>query len=315
MQYQTTVPVDPGSPKISYESELVLLGSCFVEHMGNKLEHFNFRSHTNPFGVIFNPWSQAALLERAVNGRLFTAEDAFFANGRWHSFEVHSRCSHPDKEQFIEGLNHGVITLQQKLRSATHVVFTYGTSWVYRHLEADRIAANCHKQPQRYFEKELLDVEEIVLQLEKADHLIKSVNAACSVIATVSPVRHIKDGMVENQRSKAHLITALHNFLERTPSWHYFPSYELVMDELRDYRFYADDMIHPSGMAVEVVWSRFQEAWIDQEVKGVMKSVDRIRKALQHRPFDPDGEAHQQFMEKVEKEKRQLLEKYPFMTF
>lgn len=315
MQLQTSVPVESQEPKINYESDLVLMGSCFVENMGGKMKYYNFKSLTNPFGIVFNPWSLVNLLERAVNQRMFSLKDIFFANGRWHSYEVHSVCSHPEQEVFLQDLNRQVKELHAKIKEASHIVLTLGTSWVYRHKETDRVVANCHKQPGQLFEKELLDIEEIVLQLEKADHLLKGVNPDSKLIATVSPVRHVKDGLAENQRSKAHLIAGLHQFLQNAASWSYFPSYEILMDELRDYRFYAGDMLHPSPLAVDIIWSRFKDAWVDEKAEEVMLKVDRIRKALQHRPFDPEGEAHQRFLAKMAREKAALLSAYPHMNF
>lgn len=315
MKLQTPVPVERQEPALNYHSEVVLLGSCFVEHIGEKLEYFNFPSLANPFGVIFNPYSIANLIDRAVNRRFFTEEDSFFSNGRWHCFEVHSQGSHANREVFVNGLNRGLQSLRDKLEKATHLVVTLGTAWVYRHRELGRIVANCHKQPQKIFEKELLGVKEIILQFERIDHLVKSINPACTVIVTVSPVRHIKDGLVENQRSKAHLITAVHYSLESTLDWRYFPSYEILMDELRDYRFYANDMLHPSSLAVEVVWKRFAEAWLEDSTAPVMKRVDRIRKALRHKPFDPEGDAHRELLKKTGEEIDVLKREYPHMRF
>ncbi|THD68769.1 GSCFA domain-containing protein [Robertkochia marina] len=315
MKFQTLVPVKKEDPQIDYHARMVLMGSCFVEHIGEKLEYYQFQQMTNPFGVLFNPMAITGLLERAVNQRWFTKNDLFFSNGRWHSYELHSVCSHADADHILETVNNNMLRLYGELQNASHFILTLGTSWVYRHLDTNRVVANCHKQPQRLFEKELLDIHEIELQLEKTDHLIKSINPDCAVITTVSPVRHIKDGIVANQRSKAHLIAALHQFLETVDTWSYFPSYEILMDELRDYRFYTDDMLHPSPMAVEVVWSRFLEAWVAPGTHSVMEKADRIRKGLKHKPFDPEGEAHLKFVKKIKQQIKELVTQYPHMKF
>lgn len=315
MKFQTQVPVKKGGPQIDYHARMVLMGSCFVEHIGEKLGYYQFQQFTNPFGVLFNPIAITGLLERVVNQRWFTKNDLFFSNGRWHSYELHSVCSHADAGLMLEMVNNSMLKLYEELQRASHFVLTLGTSWVYRYLDANSVVANCHKQPQNLFEKELLDIQEIVLQLEKADHLIKSMNPECTVITTVSPVRHIKDGIVANQRSKAHLIAAVHQFLETADAWSYFPSYEILMDELRDYRFYADDMIHPSPMAVEVVWLRFLEAWVAPGAHSVMEKTDRIRKGLKHKPFDPEGEAHLKFVNKLKEQINELVAEFPHMKF
>ncbi|WP_224491507.1 GSCFA domain-containing protein [Robertkochia flava] len=315
MKFQTPVPVNKQYPEIGYDSSVVLLGSCFVEHMGDKLGYYNFRSCTNPFGVLFNPYAIANLVERAVAQRGFIPDDTFYADERWNSFEVHSQCSRAQQEVFLDILNTGLSQLHEALHAASHLVITLGTAWVYRHVETNRVVANCHKVPQKAFVKELLDVQEIRLQLERIEHLVRGINTGCRVIVTVSPVRHIKDGVTENQRSKAHLIAALHDFLEDTSDWVYFPSYEILMDELRDYRFYADDMLHPSEMAVEVVWDRFVGSWMSSETLEVMKRVGGIRKGLAHRPFNPEGKAHLAFREKLRLEIQDLTSRYPHMQF
>lgn len=315
MDFQTKVPVGEFKPALTYDSKVVLLGSCFVEHIGAKLDYYQFQNLVNPFGIIFNPVSISLLLERAVNKRMFTADDFFFSNGRWHAFELHSDCSRADRDLAMMHANQGVLELNDALREASHVVITLGTAWAYELRETRAVVANCHKQSQAMFEKVLLDTEAIRLQLGKIDHLVKSVNPDCSFTATVSPVRHLRDGVVENQRSKAHLITALHGHIEGTSQWSYFPSYEILMDELRDYRFYADDMLHPSGVAVNVVWQRFVASRMANSAKGVMKRVERVRRAQQHRPFDPDGEAHREFLIRLERDINELRAEFPHMNF
>ncbi|MBL7472893.1 GSCFA domain-containing protein [Robertkochia sediminum] len=315
MDFQTKVPIDRQMPAITYDAKTVLLGSCFVTHIGAKMGYYQFQNLVNPFGIIFNPYSIALLVERAINKRLFTADDLFFANGRWHGYELHSDCSRTDRDIAIKSANKGVLKLRKDITEASHLVITLGTSWVYSLKESGSVVANCHKQPQVLFEKTLLDVATVRAQLEKIDALVKSVNPDCAIIATVSPVRHLRDGMVENQRSKAHLLTALHEVIDTTAKWHYFPSYEILMDELRDYRFYADDMLHPSNVAINVVWERFSNAWIAEDAFDVMKRVERVRRAQQHKPFDPDGEAHRNFLKKLEEDINALTTEFPHMEF
>jgi hypothetical protein len=198
---------------------------------------------------------------------------------------------------------------------STHFQITYGTSWVYRNKSSNSIVANCHKVPQSQFEKEILSVATIEKSIQNTIDLIQKVNPNCYFIFTVSPVRHIKDGFVENQRSKAHLITAIHSSISHLPSSNYFPSYEIMMDELRDYRFYAEDMLHPSQTAIDYIWKRFSENYISEENFATMEEVCSIQKGLAHRPFNADSDSHQKFLTSLNEKISKLKEKFPGMKF
>ena len=249
MNFRTQIPISKSIHPIDYNSKIVSLGSCFAENMGEKFNYFKFENTINPFGIIFNPVSIEKIIEKAINGIAFTEKDVFFYNERWHCFDVHSDLSNANKEELLGNLNQILQATNKQLQEASHVIITYGTSWIYRENESNEIVANCHKVPQKQFSKELLSTEIIRESIEKTIDLIHSANPNCSIIFTVSPVRHIKDGFVENQLSKAHLISAIHSVLNSDHcklNTEYFPSYEIMMDELRDYRFYAEDMLHPS---------------------------------------------------------------------
>ncbi|MBP6556799.1 MAG: GSCFA domain-containing protein [Flavobacterium sp.] len=318
MNFTTKVPVNVYEHPIDYQSKLLSLGSCFADNMGEKFNYFKFQITTNPFGIIFNPVSIEKLVERVVNQRLFTEADIFFHNDLWHCYEVHSELSCYNKEEFLERLN---LTIQQSntlIIQATHVIITYGTSWVYRHNSTNEIVANCHKVPQKEFNKEILSPETIQQSIQNTIALIQKVNPDCRFIFTISPVRHLKDGFAENQRSKAHLISALHNLLNTEPrvlNTNYFPSYEIMMDELRDYRFYAEDMLHPSQAAIDYIWIRFFEHYIDSKWFGTMQEVCTIQKGLAHRPFNPDTESHQQFLDTLNQKIIKLQAEFPFFQF
>ena len=316
MNFSTKIPITPYKHSIDYHSKVLSIGSCFADHIGNKLAYYKFVSCSNPFGIIFNSVSIASLIERAVEQRCFTTEDVFYHNECWSCYEVHSELNHTDQDVFLENLNTQLNHLHQYLTTATHIIFTYGTSWVYRLKSSRAIVANCHKVKQGEFDKELLPITQIEASIQKTLHLIQSVNPNAKVLFTVSPVRHSKDGFVENQRSKAHLITAIHQVLEQNNAFcHYFPSYELLMDELRDYRFYAADLLHPNAMAVDYIWERFVESTVSESVIGTMDAVENIQKGLSHIPFNPNSFSHLKFVESLQQKIIALQKQYPHIIF
>ncbi|WP_420400839.1 GSCFA domain-containing protein [Flagellimonas sp.] len=325
MKLQTQIPLEPIGGPIDYTSKVLLLGSCFVENMGAKLEYYQFQTKLNPFGILFHPLAIENLVGRAVKEKAYQAEEVFEQNGRWLCFDAHSDLAANSKDSFLENLNSTLQETQKWLRSASHIIITLGTAWVYRNHSTQKIVVNCHKVPQKEFGKELLTIEEIESSLERTLECISEVNKKATVVFTVSPIRHLKDGFVENQRSKAHLIAAVHGlFSSRDVTLsqskgklrgHYFPSYEIMMDELRDYRFYGKDLIHPNELAVDYIWERFKSVWISEEIYPEMEEVEGIQKGLEHRPFNPESEAHQKFRTSLEAKITYLKERYPFMHF
>ncbi|MBF4473448.1 GSCFA domain-containing protein [Flavobacterium sp. HJJ] len=316
MNFTTPIPIPKNQNPIDYNSKIVSLGSCFAENMGNKFDYFKFQSNTNPFGIIFNPVSIEKIIDRVVNEVLFTEEDVFFHNERWHCFEVHSDLSHSDKTELVANLNQILAETKKQLQQASHVIITYGTSWVYRNIEKNDIVANCHKVPQKQFTKELLSAEIIEKSIQNTFGLIEKRNPNCGFIFTISPVRHLKDGFVENHVSKANLITAIYKIINnKQQTINYFPSYEIMMDELRDYRFYAADMLHPSQTAIDYIWERFSESCIAENSFETMKEVSEIQKGLNHRSFNPESEQHLKFLSKLNQKIDVLAEKFPHIKF
>ena len=316
MNFTTTIPISKSSNPIDYDSRIISLGSCFAQNIGEKFSYFKFQNTVNPFGIIFNPVSIENLISRVVNNQKFTENDIFFHNDLWHCFEVHSELSHSDKTIFLDRLNQILSDFNLQIFKSTHFQITYGTSWVYRNKSSNSIVANCLKVPQSQFDKEILSVATIEKSIQNTIDLIQKVNPNCQFIFTVSPVRHIKDGFVENQRSKAHLISALHNFVTLSLSkCNYFPSYEIMMDELRDYRFYAEDMLHPSQMAIDYIWKRFSENYISEENFATMEEVCSIQKGLAHRPFNPNTACHQKFLNTLKNKIFKLQEQFPRINF
>ena len=316
MQFRTQIPISKSDHSIDYDSKVVSLGSCFAVNMAEKLEYFKFQNAVNPFGILFHPLALEKFIRFAIDGKKFEEPDIFFHNEHWHSFDAHSDLSHSDKEMFLKNLNAIIQTANQHIAESTHIIITLGTAWVYKNLASDSVVANCHKVPQKEFSKELLSVETIVKSLKNIVSLLRNVNPKVQIIFTVSPVRHLKDGFVENQWSKSNLIAALHQVVNQTPSIvNYFPSYEIMMDELRDYRFYASDMLHPNQTAIDYIWERFAEAWISQSALTDMSEIANIQKALQHRPFNPESAQHQDFLQKLQSRISKLQQKHPHITF
>ena len=318
MKLQTQIPLYKAEHQIDYSSKLLLLGSCFSENIGAKLDYFKFQTVQNPFGILFHPLAIENLISRAVKKKYYTEEELFFLNERWHCFDVHSSLSDSSKEKLLGNLNAKLLKTEKELRESTHIIITLGTAWVYKETETGKTVANCHKVPQAAFEKHLLSVTEIGACLNRFAEVVQTINLKAQIIFTISPVRHLKDGFVENQRSKSHLITAIHEMLSVPPLeviGCYFSSYEILMDELRDYRFYSNDMVHPNELAVDYIWEKFQQVWIVDEVKAPMKKVAEVQKGLQHRPFNPKGLEHQKFQMALQERIMYLKKVYPFMKF
>ncbi|WP_281541095.1 GSCFA domain-containing protein [Maribacter aestuarii] len=317
MKLQTQIPFSKADSQIDYSSRLLLLGSCFSQNIGDKLGYFKFRSLQNPLGILFHPLAIKNLIDRAVEQRIYTAKEIFSLNERWHCFDAHSALSANTQEGILQKLNDGLKHTNEQITEATHLCITLGTAWVYQHLDTDTIVANCHKVPRKEFEKRILSISEIVKSLEHLINQIRVLNKEAQIIFTVSPVRHLKDGFVENQRSKAHLVSAIHQLRLSTNgrNQNYFPAYELMMDELRDYRFYAQDMVHPNELAIGYIWEKFKEVWISEEVYPTMDKVMDIQKGISHKAFNPASEQHQKFQKSLKDKIAYIKEAYPFMEF
>lgn len=315
MKLQTEIPLQPEKNQIDYSSKIVLMGSCFTENIGAKFEYYKFQNFQNPFGVLFHPVAIEKLVTRAINDEVFTEADLINHNEQWHCFEVHSQHSSSNKKELLQTLNTQLKAFKNYLEKASHIIFTFGTAWVYRFIETDAIVANCHKIPQKKFLKELLTVEDVTAAIDNTLTLIKSINPTVTSIITVSPVRHIKDGFVENMQSKAHLLSGIHQAIDGKNQAFYFPSFEIMLDELRDYRFYNDDMLHPNKLAIAIIWDRFKHVWVASQTESQQKEIESIQSGLQHRPFNPSSEAHQKFQILLQKKIETLQKELPFIKF
>lgn len=314
MLFRTSLPsVSKINHTIDYHSKVVCLGSCFSENIANKLAQYQFQTVSNPLGILFHPMAIKNILNRAIEYQFFSEKDFFYHNELWQSFDLHSQMSHIKLTNAIETANTSLCSLGDAIRECTHIFITLGTAWVYV-LHNEKIVANCHKIRSSYFKKRILSVSEIETAISSAISQIKNINPDAHISLTISPVRHLKDGFSENQRSKAHLIVALHQVIENQNIASYFPSYEILMDELRDYRFYANDMLHPSQTAIDYIWQRFCEAYMNESTILEMKYIDQIRQGLAHRPFNPKASTYANFQEKLLNRIANFQEKYPHLV-
>ena len=315
MDFHIRTEITPLIPSLRHSDKLLVMGSCFAEHIGTRLERMKFRTITNPYGVLYNPLSIAEGLTRLIDQRPFTEEELHeFPDGGWNTWLHHSRYSHPDKTTALTTINNDLETAAHRLAEADVLILTLGTAWVYRLTETNEVVGNCHKVPERTFVRQRLQVQEIVDALAKIVRRTSERNPRLRILLTVSPVRHIKDGLHGNQLSKATLLLAIDELCRMHPDQcHYFPAYEIVMDELRDYRFYAEDMTHPSLQAIEYVWEQFIEHCIDDDAKKFMTQWEKIARAMEHRPFQPKSEQRKLFLEQTISKIKALKERYPYL--
>lgn len=297
---------------LACSDRLLLLGSCFAEHIGLKLHRYKFRSDTNPFGTLYNPCSIASAVRILKSDKLYTPADLFRYNGQYHSFDHHSRFSSFSEQGCLDAINGRLAESRENLPDTRVTIITLGTAFVYRLKESGRIAANCHKLPEKQFDRYRMEVAEITEVLRAACCELWEIQPGMRFIFTVSPIRHWRDGAHGNQLSKAALLLAVDALVKEYPaSVTYFPAYELMMDELRDYRFYADDMVHPSALAITYIWERFVSGYVAPSSLEAMKEWDKIARALEHRPFDERGEAYQKFIVQTLLKMERITQKFP----
>ena len=296
MKLYTSVDIAPSARQIGYGDKILLLGSCFADNIGAKFAEHYFQATINPFGTLYNPASIAAAITNVGNSQLVEH------NGLWHSMMHHGAFSDKDKEQLIARCEQSRALLQRALMEASTVVVTFGTAWVYE-MEG-QVVANCHKLPANRFTRRCLTVNEIV---EMWQPIVASMPDK-HWIFTVSPIRHVKDGLHANQISKAILLQAV-DILGQS----YFPSYEIMMDELRDYRFYAEDMVHPSAVAVEYIWQRFVDTYTNKDTQKEMRVLNQLWRDNQHRMLHPDTDEARTFLQRLAERKAQLQQRYPWI--
>ncbi len=314
MKFRTEITCSKASHQITHNSHIVLFGSCFSEHMVDKFDYFKFNHFSNPFGILFNPIAIQTAVEHCVSQSYYTEENLVFEGDIWLSLNHHSQFNNRKQEVALTDINAHIKNGHHALKKATHVIITLGTSWVYRWNETGQTVGNCHKISQKKFTKSILSLEEVSNSLANTISQIRSINKDVTIIFTLSPVRHVKDGFTENSLSKAILLQAIHHVINENDTF-YFPAYEIMMDDLRDYRFYNDDLLHPNNLAVNYIWNLFTSSWISDASLELMGTINDIQKSLAHRPFDPDSKAHQKFLEKLNKKIVNLQKTYPQIEF
>jgi hypothetical protein len=306
MEFRTPVTVpDPGFT-LGYSSIIMMQGSCFTVNIGNKLKYYGFNTDINTSGIIFNPVSVYKTLDIILNQRFFSSDDLIEYKGKWISLDHHGSFSDTDRDRCLEKINSGIAESAENLKKSSALFITWGTSLVYEHKKRKEIAANCHRLPADNFLKYRYNADSTVHIYTELLERLYSFNPSIKVIFTVSPVRHWRDGAIENQRSKAALHLAVDELTRRFGFTSYFPAYEIVMDDLRDYRFYAEDMIHPGPAAVEYIWEKFSSAYIAPEEKKWMEKVENIRKGLEHRPSGDFPEDYRKFLLQLRRKTQEL---------
>lgn len=316
MKFRTETETGEQTCKISHQTPVLMMGSCFTGHIGSILEKNLFPVQVNPFGVIYNPASVKRNLEALLDREQYGEADLGFHNGLWYSFDHYTPFSHPDKDKALEQINKAFRKAKNFLQKARFLVITFGTAWVYRFRETGQIVCNCHKIPARQFDRFLLDPATIVSDVEQVLDKIQHTNPGLHTLFTVSPVRHLKDGHTANQVSKSSLMLAVNQLVEGNPGMRsYFPSYEIMMDDLRDYRFYEPDMVHPNEAAITYIWEKFAGFAIDPASLQIINELTPLLKGRAHRPIRRDTPQYQKFISQLEEKERKLREKFPFLMW
>ncbi len=310
MKFTTPVSIPLNQIKISHEQSILFIGSCFAQNIGEKLKSNQFNITLNPNGIIYNPISMVNSLERIIHNKYYSEQELTNYNTKWISFNHHGSFSSFNKKQCLKQINKTLEEAHQHLKKCSTIFITLGSAWVYEYPDFG-IVANCHKIPNKQFTKRLLSVKEILSAFNEVKENLKNIN----IVFTVSPIRHIKEGLHENNLSKSTLHLAINNLVEQQENYHYFPAYEMIIDELRDYRFFKDDLVHPTEMATNYVWDKFSSCYFNDETKSINTELKKIKTAVNHQPFNFKSEEHQQFITKQIQVMDELTQEYSYLNF
>ena len=313
MNFHLDLQIKPFTKKVHYQQTLFFIGSCFAENMALQMQSYKFNTVLNPHGVLYNPDSMAVAIRSYLENKEVEEKDLFYANHAYHSWQHHSRFSNTDKTNCLYNINQHIHTAHQALKTADWLFITFGSAYVYNHKPNGLRVGNCHKQPLQDFIKELLEIEEMLGCYQQLIAELLQFNPELKILFTVSPVRYIRDGVVENNRSKARLLETVHRLTDNEKIF-YFPAYELIMDDLRDYRFYKTDLVHPNDQAIEYVFQKLIPALFDQKTAELFEKIKDILKARSHRVMSNNLEAHRQFRSTYLKRCEQLQHEYPFLS-
>lgn len=311
IKLNTIVNIQPSANKITHQKYVLLFGSCFSEHIGDKLKAYHFNVCSNPTGVLYNPSSIISAINRVISERPYTRSEIFLHQQLWRSWDHHSRFSSPDPDDTLSMMNKQLEVAINHLKNIDFLFLTPGTSSVYRNCETGKIVANCHKFPHCTFSQELLSPELIIQQFSTLfDELLKK-HPSLTIAFTLSPVRYINDSLHKNQVSKSYLMTAIYELEKRYPQVYYFPAYEIMMDELRDYRFYNQDLIHPNETAISIIWERFQQSFFTERVISFIKDYAPVLLSYGHRIQFRDLDSTRTFANSILSILEKLCQKYP----
>jgi hypothetical protein len=320
MNFRSKLTPKPFSIKMKHTDTLLLVGSCFTEQIGKKLAAHKFDVLENPNGILFNPMSIAKAVMSYANGKLYYEDDLFYYNELWASREHHTQFSNIEKDAALKTINKSQQKAIDFIKNADWILLTLGSAFVYEWKDIvatdnyENVAANCHKIPTDKFNRRLTEPQEIKMLLQKMEASVRAINPKVKIIYTISPVRHLREGFVENNRSKAALIQAVHSLTNDTNIF-YFPAYELVIDDLRDYRFFAEDLAHPNYAATNYVWEKFVPTVVDESSQQLMEKINEVNAAMSHKAFNPNSEAHKKFLQANLSKVALLKEMYPYLAF
>lgn len=314
-KFMMDIKLEPSKQTIKYTDKIMLVGSCFTEHMGNHLKDLKFQVKQNPNGILFDPISVSKSLVSYTRRDSYKDLDLIFINDVWQSWQHHSRFSGTDREAVLSNIRSSQEDAYNFLQDAKWLMITLGTSYSYRLKDNGTGVANCHKAPASLFDRHMLTIEEINAAMDNCLHQLFHFNPQLQVIFTVSPVRHVRDGLVDNNRSKARLIEVVHHLVNKFDRLHYFAAYELVIDVLRDYRFYDIDLVHPNFQATQFVTEKFASTFIESASLELSRQVQEIINSGRHRPFHPNTPAHQRFLKNLLEKMAVLKSKHPFLDF
>ncbi|WP_162427482.1 GSCFA domain-containing protein [Pontibacter pudoricolor] len=312
--FRTEVTIPASDLNLSLHDKVVTIGSCFAEVIGTKLKAYKGNVLVNPFGTIFNPISVCRLLQAVTGEPLDLEQSLVQRDGIWYSYDLHSSLSSPSKDELLQLITQRLVQTREQLKEAKLLIITFGTAVSYKLTDTGTIVANCHKLPAKQFSRTLLTIEEINYSLEACYQALKTFNPELQTIVTVSPVRHVKETLPTNSVSKSILRLAAHDMTERHQDVLYFPAYEIMLDDLRDYRFYGPDMLHPTPVAEDYIWQKFATAYLEPRFQEFIPAWEKIRRAITHRPFHPHTEAHQTFITKTIAQLQQLSDNYNIST-
>jgi len=316
MKFRTEIHIKKSEHRLSYRKPLLMMGSCFTENMGSYLSNYLFKCTVNPFGVTYNPFSLKKGIEALLYKEEYLPEDLQFRRELYFSFDHYTKFSDPVAESALEKINTSFQRAKDSLHQAGTLILTFGTAYTYKYLKSGEVVNNCHKIPASEFERRMLGIDEMVEPYLLLIDTLHTLNPDLHILFTLSPVRHLKDGLIENQKSKASLLMAIHRIVEARPvKCSYFPAYEIMMDDLRDYRYYKEDLLHPNEQAVDYIWQHFSENYIDAESLSIMKELDPVLKAFTHRPLHTSTKEYHTFRTSIDEKVRKLKENYSFLNW